>query len=109
MLGSPSLQNYHWTHLHANGLFGKHVRKNPFLSTNVSTWSLLNVTGTLTGTVLWLNENWPFGNKHSGWVWCKKKDDYTENNLIPTVQYGKVWRVCDVVGLFFLQRPWEPR
>ena len=45
-----------------------------------------------------------FGNQHSRWVWCKnKKNAYTENNL-----YVSMVRFCDVVGLFFLQRPWEP-
>lgn len=27
------------------------------------------------------------GNQHSRWVWQKKKDGYTENNLISTVKY----------------------
>ena len=50
-------------------------------TTNVSAWSSLNSTGTF----------------------HVKISAYTENNLIPAV----LWRVSNIVGLFFLQRPWE--
>ena len=91
ILGSPSL--------HANRLFQKKAFQK-------SAWSLLNATETLTVfygqmkrklSVLATNRR----------VWHKKKDDYTEKNLIPTNRWLVLWRICDA-GLFFLQRPWEP-
>ena len=55
--------------------------------------------------VLWSDEakNELFGNKHSKWVWCKKKEDYTEKNLIPTVKYGE--RAVMMWGCFSFKGP----
>ena len=56
------------------------------LITNVIAWSLRNTTAKHfclePCSIVRLNKNW----EHSRWVWHKKKDDYTEKNLIPTVK-----------------------
>lgn len=45
-----------------------------------------------------------FANKHSRWVWHKKKDGNNKNKLYSSCKIW--WRFCDVVGCF-LQKPWK--
>ena len=74
MIPNDLLENYRGAscgHPHANKLFG---RPACHFTTNVSTWSLLNTTGTL-NSVLWSDETKfeLFGNQRSRWVWPKNK------------------------------------
>ena len=72
------------------------ARTKPFtthFTTNLSDWSSLNATGTLTGTVFYglmkLKFRFSATNTQVGF-WCKKKNFYTKNNLYSMYKYGGV-------------------
>lgn len=79
--------------LHANKLFGRHVRRKPFL-THKHKCKRLEFAKWYWGfnwdRVLWSDETKIelFGNKHSKWIWRATKDAHAEKYLIPIVKYG---------------------
>lgn len=50
-------------------------------------WNLLNSTWTLIERCALYTKIEIFGNKHTRWVWSKKKDEFEEKHLMPIVKY----------------------
>ena len=79
-------------HLHANKLFGRHARKKSLschFTTNVSAWSLLNATWTLTGTVFYgqMKQKWSFSATNTQGGFGKRRMPKPKSNLY-VCKYG---------------------
>ena len=104
--------------LHANKLFGRHPRRKPYLTTNVSAWSSPSTTGTLTGTVFYGQVKWKLSfsatNTQNGF-WHKRKKAYNENNLYVSMVEVEILWCCEAVfppkalgTLFGYMASWTP-